>query len=130
MDLLRIIEGNGEEVRYTLKETYIVKNKQYISKDFKTDGCTGISDRIFGFDFSDACKAHDGFYRNVFDGTRLQADRIFYSAMLEVTRKQAKNPFHQFLGQCTALWRYTHVRVFGWLAWRPDGKESYLDKGF
>lgn len=92
------------------------------------DGCTGVSDKIFAFDFNEACDVHDACYRNNIDLTRKQADQLFFALMCQIVTKQAKNPHHQMLGYLAAYWRYNVVRITGTLFWRPNGNNSIYER--
>ena len=54
-----------------------------VPADFPSDGCTLAPDRLFGYDFTDACRLHDYMRRSGLYSVK-DADRLFHRYLKEV----------------------------------------------
>lgn len=71
----------------TAMATVVVAPTAASAHGYKANGCTGVPDRGYGFDFHLACDGHDRCYHGQPFGTdaagRLRCDRMFRSDMLD-----------------------------------------------
>lgn len=112
----------------TIRREY-VKNKREKINSKNNDGCSGVADKLHGFDFNWVCDIHDDFYQQEFQGTQKEADELLFAFMCQEVRKQARSPNHEFLGYVIAYRRYCFLRAAGWLFWREhEGALSIWEK--
>lgn len=87
-----------------------------------TNGCTGVPDSGYGFDFHEICDDHDRCYgaKPYGDGWRGRrgCDRVFRSAMREHCKQHEWYTTKRAACDTVAAAYYIGVRAFGWTYWQ------------
>ncbi len=85
------------------------------------NGCTGVPDSGFGFEFHAGCDAHDRCYRTQPYGSgsagRKQCDRTFRSELLGYCDRHGRLSLERVVCRSTARAYYYGVRLFGFPFW-------------
>lgn len=86
-----------------------------------TNGCTGVPDSGYGFDFHEQCDDHDRCYSNQPYGSdwrgRRACDREFRSAMLGYCKRHDWFTRKRTACDTVAVSYYVGVRTLGWPFW-------------
>lgn len=88
---------------------------------FDANGCTGVPDSGYGYEFHAPCDSHDRCYRRQpygsgYGGRRL-CDRIFRSEMLHYCERHARFSLKRASCRSTATAFYYGVRALGYPFW-------------
>ena len=75
-----------------------------------SDGCTGVPNEPFGYNFKPACDNHDFNYSNGTNYTKSQADSIFLKDMLTICKTEYNN---DLLCRASSYTYYTGVTILG-----------------
>jgi hypothetical protein len=74
------------------------------------NGCTGVPNEPFGYNFKPACDNHDINYSSGTNHTKSQADSIFLNDMLTICKTEYNN---DLLCRASSYTYYTGVTIFG-----------------
>ena len=83
---------------------------QSVSGGATVNGCTGVPDKPFGFNFKPACDNHDINYSIDSQLSKAQADQVFKNDMLNICKTQYDN---SLLCRAAAQIYYAGVTIFG-----------------
>lgn len=83
---------------------------QDISGGATVNGCTGVPNKPFGYNFKPDCDNHDVNYSSGTNYTKSQADSIFLNDMLTICKKEYNN---DLLCRASAYTYYAGVQTFG-----------------
>ena len=75
------------------------------------NGCTGVPNQPFGFNFKPACDRHDVNYSTETQMSKVQADQTFRNDMLNICKTKYDN---SLLCRATAEVYYVGVSLFLW----------------
>ena len=88
------------------------------------NGCTGVPDSGYGFDFNEICDDHDRCYgmQPYGDGWRgrRSCDRSFRSAMFGYCKQHDWFSSKRTTCDSVAVAYYLGVRAFGWVYWQDE----------
>ena len=91
----------------------------------EANGCTGVPDSGYGFNFHSVCDRHDHCYRDkpygIDSAGRKQCDRVFRSAMLDYCDRHRRWSSEDLSCRTVAQIYYGGVRVLGGPAWDSSG---------